>query len=222
MSKVIEFGQHSFQLLPDRAVFWPGANTLIVADVHLGKAATFRELGLPVPGGTTQNDLCRLTTLLESTGASRLVVLGDLFHARPGMNDQLFTQLIHWRSLHPRLDWVLVTGNHDAHAGPAPRELGLVCTDQLDEAGLRFVHHPPESPAVPTHINPTLCGHVHPGARLSDFDGSGVTVPCFAMTASRLILPAFGRFTGCSRQLPAQGRRLFPVAAGKVLELPGR
>ena len=61
MAVVIEFGGHSLQLLGDRAMYWAATRTLIVADVHVGKAATFRALGVPVPGGITAKDLARLS-----------------------------------------------------------------------------------------------------------------------------------------------------------------
>ncbi len=76
---------HGLVLLPQRAVFDPAERTLFVADVHFGKAAAFRALGAPVPKGTTADNLARLTALMEATGAARLVVLGDLLHARAGL-----------------------------------------------------------------------------------------------------------------------------------------
>src|ERR671921_286637 len=71
-------------LLPERAIFWPGASTLVVADLHWGKASTFRAVGIPIPIGTTSDDLARLDSALQRTHARRMVVLGDLFHAKAG------------------------------------------------------------------------------------------------------------------------------------------
>lgn len=42
---------YTFQLLPQRALWWASEKTLLVADVHLGKGATFRALGQPLPRG---------------------------------------------------------------------------------------------------------------------------------------------------------------------------
>src|SRR4051812_6702373 len=64
------------ELLPQRALYWPAQQTLFVADVHLGKAAAFRAGGVPIPRGTTANDLDRLSMLITVTGARRLIVLG--------------------------------------------------------------------------------------------------------------------------------------------------
>ena len=71
-------------LLAERALWWPNASTLIVADLHWGKASTFRAAGIPIPIGTTSDDLARLDSALTRSGARRMVVLGDLFHAKAG------------------------------------------------------------------------------------------------------------------------------------------
>ncbi|HRM55421.1 MAG TPA: DEAD/DEAH box helicase, partial [Ottowia sp.] len=69
-------------LLPDRTLWWPAARTLFVADAHFGKGATFRARGLPVPGGTTADNLARLGHALAERDVEHLVFLGDLLHAR--------------------------------------------------------------------------------------------------------------------------------------------
>ena len=77
----------ALQLLPQRALWWPAARMVLVADVHFGKAATFRRAGQPVPHGTTADNLARLDALLAATGADHLVFLGDFLHARSGAAD---------------------------------------------------------------------------------------------------------------------------------------
>src|SRR5690606_27127945 len=75
---IVTVAEQSLHLLPERAVLWEEANTLIVADTHWGKAATFRAAGLPVPSGTAAEGLERLSSALKRSGANRLVFLGDL------------------------------------------------------------------------------------------------------------------------------------------------
>src|SRR5436190_20499208 len=77
-SCVVDFAGQSLRLLPDHAVYWPARNTLLVADLHLGKDAAFRTAGVPVPAGSTAKDLSRLSSLIGLSGAQRLVILGDL------------------------------------------------------------------------------------------------------------------------------------------------
>lgn len=74
---------------PDHTLYWPAADTLILADPHFGKAGVFRRQSLAVPAGTTRDDLARLTDAIEQTGCRRLLILGDFLHAPPA-GDRLF------------------------------------------------------------------------------------------------------------------------------------
>src|SRR5690606_30890641 len=98
--------------LPERALFFPAENTLIVADLHWGKAATFRTNYVPVPTGTTASDLARLSAAVVSTGAERVVILGDLLHARKGRQEGTFDTIQKWRKQNASLEVILVRGNH--------------------------------------------------------------------------------------------------------------
>src|SRR5690242_10324517 len=116
-------------LLPERALLWPRTSTLLVADAHFGKAATFRASGIFVPRGTTTGALERLDALLERTGATRVVFLGDLLHAREGRSPETLRVVGQWRASRADVDMVLVRGNHDRHAGDPPESLGIRCID---------------------------------------------------------------------------------------------
>ncbi|MEL7237535.1 MAG: ligase-associated DNA damage response endonuclease PdeM [Planctomycetota bacterium] len=210
----IEFAGQSMRLLGERALLWQ--KTLIVADVHVGKAATFRLSGLPVPMQAGLDDLDRLGNLIETHAPDRLLILGDFLHAKAGRTPETLASLREFRDRCRLLPITLVRGNHDRHAGDPPAELDVETRSTFDEAGLQFCHEPPEqSPPLPT-----LCGHLHPAVRTRDFDGSGVTLPCFAFDERRrvLILPAFGKFTGTCRFDPTEGWRFFACAAGRVAE----
>ena len=100
-------------LLAERALYWPRGATLLVADVHLGKAASLRAGGVPVPRGATATDLDRLDALVQRTGSRRLVVLGDFIHAATGRVPALDAAVTAWRARHPDLALELVRGNHD-------------------------------------------------------------------------------------------------------------
>jgi DNA ligase-associated metallophosphoesterase len=207
----IQFHGHAFELLADRAVWWPFRRTLVIADLHLGKAATFRARGLPVPAGTTARDLSRLSRLIETFDPRRLLILGDLIHARESA-ESLHTFRA-WRDRHPRTEVAVVLGNHDRHVS---QELIAAAVDlyaaPVCEDGVFFTHEPADSPTCPT-----VAGHLHPMARLTDFDGSGVNVPCFVLDPDQLTLPAFGQFTGGCRIDPMPNRCLYTAAAGRVV-----
>ena len=109
----VEVGGATLVLLPERAVYVPDLHTLLVADVHVGKAASFRSLGVPVPHGTTAGTLDRLSAVLAASGAHRLVVLGDFVHARRSFTIETLQALQRWRMVHEALSITLVRGNHD-------------------------------------------------------------------------------------------------------------
>jgi metallophosphoesterase superfamily enzyme len=98
-------------LLPGRAAFLAATATLLVADVHLGKAATFRNAGIPVPEGSAQADLARLERLVRDTAARRLIVLGDLFHARSGCTQAVFDEFAAARAGMPDTEVLLIAGS---------------------------------------------------------------------------------------------------------------
>jgi hypothetical protein len=182
-------------LLPGRAVWWPRGGALLVADVHLGKSASFRALGLPVPEGELGDDLARLGALQARTGAARLVVLGDLVHAAAGMAEGVVAEVAAWRAAAPFELW-LVPGNHDAHVRTLPTSWRVRVTAPVhDEGPFRFVHAPAAGGEGAAY---TWAGHVHPGVRIGRGRDAEV-LPCFHLGPTLGILPAFGTFTGCAR-----------------------
>jgi uncharacterized protein len=209
----IELCGERLVLLPERAAYRPATRELLVADPHFGKAAAFRAHGVPVPGGTTAENLARLTRTVERTGADRIVFLGDFFHARAGRAAQTLEGLSQWRAAHPHLTLTLVRGNHDRHAGDPPGELDIRCVDGPLPAGpYAYAHHPEPAPACYV-----LAGHVHPSVTLRGAGRQRQRLACFHLAPKVGILPAFGDFTGTADVAVAPGDRVYVVAAGQVV-----
>jgi DNA ligase-associated metallophosphoesterase len=204
------------ELLAERALHWPRAATLFVADVHLGKAAAFRAGGVPLPRGGTAADLARLAALIERTQARRLVVLGDLLHAAAGRVAALDAAFRAWRAQHAALEIMLVRGNHDDRAGDPPQDWGVTVVAEPHPLAPFLACHVPQSP--PTGY--ALCGHIHPGARLSGPAGETERLPCFVIGRRRAILPAFGAFTGLARATPKRGDAFVAIAGARLFALP--
>jgi len=208
-------------LLPDRAVWQAETRTLWIADLHLGKAASFRALGQPVPRGTTQENLARLGALIETHKARRLVVLGDFFHARAGRTPGLMAQLREWRAARGEVDCVVLRGNHDLHAGDAPADCGFESVDEPFALGqIEGWHH--VEPLDDKAGGPLLLsGHIHPVARLAGPGRDRLRLPCFCLRGRNIVLPSFGEFTGGHPVDPCDwdelvvttGERLYPVGA---------
>jgi DNA ligase-associated metallophosphoesterase len=204
----------SLELLPERAIYWPDRDTLFVADTHWGKAAAFRANYIAVPGGTTANDLERLTALIGQTACRRIVVLGDAMHAREGRG--VLDAVAEWRASHAGVEIVLVRGNHDKRAGDPPSELRIQCVNApLSEAPFVLLHHPRESAA-----GYVLAGHTHPAVRLRGKGLQRATLPCFWFTPQVCTLPAFGSFCGAAVISPQENDRVYAIAGNEIVEVP--
>ena len=213
----IELAGTLLQLLPQRCAFVPAARALLVADAHLGKAHSFRRLGVPVPEGPTDDTLDRLSAALAVTGAEQVIFLGDLLHSRHAQAEAAAAPVTRWRQQHAQLSLVLVRGNHDRHAGDPPPTWGVHAVDEpmaLDT--LELQHHP--APPAPGRY--AIAGHLHPAVRLCGRGRDHLRLPCFHFADGLGVLPAFGDFTGghVVRRTPAD--RVFAIAAGQVVEVP--
>ena len=198
-------------LLPEKAVFWPAQAMLIIADIHFGKAASFRALGIPVPRGTTTENLAGLDALIEQHGARHVVFLGDFLHARAAHASSTQLAMQTWRNTRRDLRLTLVRGNHDKHAGDPAASLGIELVDEPHEVGpFAFCHHPDIDTA-----GYALAGHVHPAWVLATrFDS--LRLPCFVVGSRRMILPSFGSFTGGHTVQREDGDAIF-ITSGEAV-----
>lgn len=200
-------------LLPGRAAYLPATATLLIADLHLGKAATFRSQGIPVPEGSAARDLARLVALVAATQAGRLLILGDLFHARSGCTAEVFAEFSAARSRFAGTEVLLVAGNHDRSIGRLPQGIGIDSVLRtLDEPPFHFVHEPGTPLPEPDRDEPfTIAGHLHPTLAIRAPSGERIADRCFYAEPGLLVLPAFGSFTGGHRVSPTE-RRQFWIA----------
>jgi uncharacterized protein len=213
---VTALGGEDVELLAARALHWPRERTVFVADVHLGKAAAFRAGGVPLPRGGTAADLARLASILRTTSARRLVVLGDFLHAAAGRVTALDTAFRAWRVENAAVDVVLVRGNHDDRAGDPPASWGVAVVAEPHAMAPFLACHLPVAPRT----GYALCGHVHPGVTLHGAAEQSERLPCFVLGRRRAILPAFGGFTGLAHATPLAGDRLVAIAGTRLFALP--
>ena len=202
-------------LLAARALHWPRAATVFVADVHLGKGAAFRAGGVAVPRGATAADLARLDHLLAATRATRLVILGDFLHAAAGRVAALDAAFLRWRDAHAQLAITLVRGNHDANAGDPPDAWRVDVVAEPHPLSPFVLCHEPAKPRTGF----ALCGHVHPGVHVSGPAFESARLPCFVLGRRHALLPAFGRLTGLVLVDASPGETRVAIAGSRLFVL---
>ena len=214
---VVTYAGHTVWLLPEHALWWPEGRVLFIADLHLGKAATYRALGQPVPSGTTAENLRRISQLTEHYQPEQLVFLGDFLHAAQARTASVLHQLTFWRQNHASLVCTLVRGNHDSRAGDPPPALGISVVDEPYLVGPFAACHHPQTHT--THA--VLAGHTHPVVQLQGPARDRLRLPCFVFEARSAILPAFGEFTGGHAVAAQPGVQLYAAGGGRVWPLAG-
>ncbi|MCE2944451.1 MAG: ligase-associated DNA damage response endonuclease PdeM [Lysobacteraceae bacterium] len=215
MPRAFEIGDEAFAMYGGRALHWPVADALLIADLHLGKGAVFRRAGLPVPRGGTAGDLARLAALLARTRVARLVILGDVLHGALHDDAGWREDWAAFRAQHATLRIEAIVGNHDRALPTGADALGLVLRDEgTAERGIALCHEPEHAPPD----RPSVSGHIHPAVAVP---GLG-RLPAFwwRARARQLVLPAFSAFTGRGRVLAAPGDRLHACAGHAVLPAP--
>jgi uncharacterized protein len=204
---------HTLRLLPEKAVFLPDSSTLLIADAHIGKAVSFRALGVPVPAGTTTENLKLFSDLVARHQAQRIIFLGDFLHSTKAHAAATMAAVSKWREAHASLQITLVRGNHDSRAGDPPAHLNIdVVNEPLMLGGLALCHHPQE--VAGAYV---LAGHIHPCVKMTGRGRDTLRLPCFWMGPRTGVLPAFGAFTGMAEVQPSAHDRVFAVAGDAVL-----
>ncbi|MEJ6781979.1 ligase-associated DNA damage response endonuclease PdeM [Aminobacter sp. Piv2-1] len=185
-------------------VHFPELDLVVVSDLHLEKGSSHARRGRLIPPYDTAATLARLAEVVEDYQPRIVVSLGDSFHDGEGaerlpdpFRDSL-TAMMKGRN------WFWIAGNHDPEA---PADLPGETVEELAVAGLVFRHEPSAG-----HAEGEIAGHLHPCARIVQ-RGRSVRRRCFASDGARLIMPAFGAFTGSLNVLDRAYRGMFRTGA---------
>ena len=181
----LPFAGTTLDLLPERALWWADGRLLCVSDLHLGKSERMaRRGGALLPPYETEATLDRLEALVAALDPATVVSLGDSFDDDAAQAALPEAARLRIATLQAGRDWVWIEGNHD----PGPVSIGGRHMAELRAGPLTFRHIADRSGA-----QGEISGHYHPKARLP---GGGGSRPAFLADARRVILPAFGAYTG--------------------------
>jgi hypothetical protein len=207
----IHLAGERLMLDPEGALWWPARKVLAVADLHLEKGSSLAARGALLPPYDSRATLERLVPLVRRYGPERIVALGDSFHDRHGASRLAAAEAERIAALAASTELVWVLGNHD----PAP-PAGLpgIAVAEWREGSLTFRHEGGGT-------TPEICGHHHPKAWVPT-RGKAVSRPCFVADARRLMLPAFGAYTGGLDVRDPAIAGLFPRGARVFLQGRGR
>lgn len=171
--------------LPNGALWWQAERVLTVSDLHFGKARrAARRGGALLPPYEVRDTLLRLEAAIDALSPATVICLGDNFDDLPAADELEEADRTALLRLMAGRRWLWVEGNHD----PGPVGLGGSHVAEVSLGPLAFRH-------VATAARGEISGHYHPKARLG-LGGAGISRPCFLIDGARVILPAFGTYTG--------------------------
>jgi len=180
------FAGQTLHALGSGALWWPDQNLLCVSDLHLGKSERIARRGGPtLPPYDSQETLTRLAADIARTNPATVICLGDSFDDLDAAVAMSPAEKADITALQAGRRWVWIEGNHD----PGPIDLGGTHLSECRIGPLTFRH------IAQTVGRGEVSGHYHPKARLK-LRGRAITRPAFLVDQTRLILPAYGLYTG--------------------------
>jgi DNA ligase-associated metallophosphoesterase len=220
MTAILRINGAELEADPSGALWWPGRATLIVADLHFEKGSSYAPGGRLLPPYDTAETLARLAALIERHQPARVICLGDSLHDGAAAGRIAPADRARLQALVERRDWIWLEGNHD----PAPHGLGGRISAEWNDGPLTFRHAARIGPGpgerrggtqsgaarsgaaksggpnrrarpVPAPAIGEISGHYHPCARMN-WRGRSVSGRCFVHDGARLVMPAFGAYTG--------------------------
>ena len=199
----IHFHDERLMLDPAGAAVWPRTRTLIVSDLHLEKASAAASRGSLLPPYDTRATLEKLQRLIRHYRPEKIVALGDSFHDARGVERMSAADRTKLNAMAQQTHFIWIAGNHDA----APSSLTGESMAEWQEGPFVFRH---QAEARMTRAGTEISGHYHPKASV-ETRAQRISRPCFVSDGGgRLMLPAFGAYTGGLNVRDPAITRLFP------------
>ena len=211
----LKFGETVVELRRERACWILSEKVLVVADLHFGKVNHFRRAGLPVPLAANKRNAERLIDLINELQPKRAIFLGDLFHSVYNDDWEVVGQIVrHF----PGCRFELVRGNHDILSEQQYKRYGIEVLEQIVLGNLLLTHEPMEPADIANGLI-NFAGHIHPAARLIGKGRQALTFPCFWLSKNRMVIPAFGTFTGLAVIHPGERDKVYILVEDRIMEL---
>lgn len=201
------------ELLSEKAIKLTASNTIIIADLHLGKIEHFRSAGINLPLAAATQTENRLVALIEKHQPTRVIFLGDLFHSVQNSSYDSFQNML---SSFAHITFDLVIGNHDIMHMEDYNNLGLNVYEELFINGLWLTHEPQDELKTGLY---NLAGHIHPGVTLKGKGRQKLSLPCYYFGQHSGLLPAFGYFTGKAIIKIEKKSDIFAIAEDKIFRI---
>lgn len=211
---IITIRDTPIHLLPQRAIYLPSQQMLVMGDLHLGKLVHFRRKGIFVPNSEVNEDLILLESLIREHQPKEVVFLGDLFHSETNSDYQQFANFI---SKFPEVQFTLTKGNHDIISPRLFTQIHMQVVEELVLPHQISLCH--QLPKVLQADYFYVTGHIHPGYLLHGKARQTFRLPCFHQNINGLTLPAFGKHTGLFFPDYQSGDLCFVIVGDQILEV---
>jgi putative SbcD/Mre11-related phosphoesterase len=170
------------------ALFMEDEDLLVIADLHLGYEGALLEQGVSIPRFQKEVMMERLKRLLEKYEPSTILINGDFKHE---FSKNLVQE---WQEVNEFLDFImsqadieLTRGNHDNFLKTILSKKDLEISMETCLGSYTFAHGHKDVSWDGTLV----MGHEHPSLGLRDKIGATAKLPCFLITPSAIVLPAF-------------------------------
>lgn len=171
-----------------RTIYWPRRKIMLATDLHWGKTDFFQKHGIAIPDQVFEEDLKRLSQVINDYEVKTLVVLGDLIHHEKSLSHGLIERVAYFRENNP-CELILIKGNHDRFAH-FPESWGIVEEKDILIDQFYLVHE--HKPKVKKF---QFSGHIHPTMRFRS-GSDQVRLPVFMVDERSCLVPAFSHLTG--------------------------
>lgn len=209
--------ENNFVLSPEKTIFWEKQNTLILADLHIGKQGHRRNKKKAASPVNDKETLHRLFSQILYTKAEQLIIVGDISHSKSEKETEIFKR---WRNDFSGLTIRLVNDNPGLLNDSWYDEMNITRSEYLLISNFSFCHHPDELNNKPAVLNTyTFSGHVHPCIKVKGKSKLGSPFPCFYFKNNYAVLPSFSQLNGFSKVVPQKGENIFAIVDNGLLQL---